>query len=197
MLPHSSLAESSCTHRHPLTHNVSLLLPSKCPSGPPTTEYPLCHYLNFLSVQFSCSSVSNSLQPHGLQHTCPPYPSPTPRVYSNSCLLSRWCHQSTSFSVVPFSHFQSFPALGSFPMSHFFASNGQNIGVSVSTSVLPMNIQDWFPLGWTGWICLQSKEFSKSSPIPQFKSISSSALSFLPSPTLTSIHDYWKNQSFD
>ena len=99
-----------------------------------------------------------------------------------------------SSSVVPFSScFQSFPASGSFPMSQFFTSSGQSIGVSASTSFLSMNIQDWFPLGWTGLIPLQSKDSQESSPTPQFQSINSSAFSFLYSPTLTSIHDYWKN----
>ena len=92
---------------------------------------------------------------------------------------------------------QSFPASGSFQMSQLFASGGQSIGVSASTSVLPMNIQDWFPLGWTGWISLQSKDSQESSPTPQFKSIDSLALSFLYSPTVTSIHDHWKNHSLD
>ena len=100
------------------------------------------------SVQFSCSVMSDSFQPHGLQHARPPCPSSTPRVYSNSCPLSQWCHPTISSSVVPFSsRLQSFPALGSFPMSQLFAWGGQSIGVSASTSVLPMNIQDWFPLG--------------------------------------------------
>ena len=110
------------------------------------------------SVQFSRSVVSNSLQPHRLQHARLPCPSPTPGVYSNSCPLSQWCHPTLSSSVDPFfSHLQSFPASGSFPMSQLFASGGENIWVSASKSVLPMNIQDWFPLGWTGWISLQSK----------------------------------------
>ena len=114
------------------------------------------------SVQFSCSVMSDSLRPHGLQHARPPCPSPTPRVYSNSCPLSQWCHPTISSSVIPFSsHLQSCPASGSFPMSQFFASGGQSIGVSASTSVLPMNIQDWCPLGWTGWISLQSKGLSR------------------------------------
>ena len=104
------------------------------------------------SVQFSCSVMSDSLWSHGLQHARPPCPSPAPGVYSNSCPLSRWCHATTSSSVVPFSsRLQSFPASGSFPVSQFFTSGGQSIGVSVSASFLPMNIQDWFPLGWTGW----------------------------------------------
>ena len=97
--------------------------------------------------QFSCSVVSYSLWPHGLQHTRPPCPSPTLGACSNSCPLSRWCHPTISSSVVPLSRLQSFPASGSFQMSQFFASSGQSIGVSSSTSVIPMNIQDWFPLG--------------------------------------------------
>ena len=106
-----------------------------------------------LSVRFSRSVISDSLQPHGLQHTRPPGPSPTPRACSNSCPSSQWCHPTISSSVVPFSScLQSFPASGSFQMTQFFASGGQSIGVSASASVLPMNIQDWFPLGWTGWI---------------------------------------------
>ena len=114
------------------------------------------------SVQFSCSVVSESLWPHGLQHARPPCPSPTPRVYSNSCPSSRWCHITISSSVVPFSScLQPFPASGSFAMSQFFTSGGQSIAVSVSASVLPMNIQDWFPLGWIGWISLQSKGLSR------------------------------------
>ena len=149
-------------------------------------------------VQFSCSVMSDSLQPHGLQHARPPCPSPTPGVYSNSCPLSQWCHPTISSSVIPFSScLQFFPASGSFQMSQLSASGGQSIGVSASKSVLPMNIQDWFPLGLTGWISLQSKGLSESSPTPQFKSINSLVLSFLYSPTLTSIHDYWRNHSFN
>ena len=114
------------------------------------------------SVQFSHSVVSNSLQPHGLQHARPPCPSLTPEAYSNSSPSSQWCHPTISSSVVPFpSCLQSIPASGSFQMSLFFASGGQSIGVSASTSVLPMNIQDWFPLRWTGWISLQSKGLSR------------------------------------
>ena len=105
--------------------------------------------------------MSDSLWTHGLQHARPPCPSPTPRVYSNSCPLSQWCHTTISSSVIPFSSsLQSFPASGSF-QSQFFTSGGQSIGVSTSTSVLSMNIQDWFPLGWTGWISLQSKGLSR------------------------------------
>ena len=114
-----------------------------------------CH-----SVQFNRSVVSDSLWPHGLQHTRHPCPSPTPRVYSHSSPLSQWCHPTISSSVAPFSsHLQSFPASGSFPRSQFFASGGQSIGVSAS--VPPVNTQDWFPLGWTGWISLQSKGLSR------------------------------------
>ena len=112
-------------------------------------------------VQFSHSVMSNSLRPHGLQHTRPPCPSPTPRVYSNSCPLSRWCYPTIS-TIVPFSScLQSFPASGSFPRSQFLASDGKSIGVSASTSVLPMNIQDWFPFGWTGWISVLSRGLSR------------------------------------
>ena len=114
--------------------------------------------------QFSRSVVSNSSWPHGPQHTRPPYPSPTPGVYSNSSPLSRWCHPTISSSVVPFSCPQSFPASGSFPMSQLFASGVQSIGVSASTSVLPVNTQDCSPLGWTGWISLQSKGLSRVFP---------------------------------
>ena len=106
--------------------------------------------------------MSYSLQPHEPQYTRPSCPSPALRVYSNSCPLSRWCHPTISSSVVPFSScLQSFPASGSFPMSQLFVSGGQSIGVLASTSVLPMNIQYRFPLGWTGWISLQSKGFSR------------------------------------
>ena len=151
-----------------------------------------------ISIQFSPSVVSSSLQPHEAQHTRPPCPSPAPGVYPNSCPLSRWCHLTISSSVVPFSScLQSFPTSGSFQMSQHFTSGGQNIGVSASTSVLPMNTQDWFPLGWTGWISLQSKGLLRVFSTPQFKSINSSAFSFLYSPTLTSVHDYWKNHSLD
>ena len=112
--------------------------------------------------QFSGSVVSDSLRPHGLQHARPPCPSPTPKAYSNSCPLSQWCHPTISSSVIPFfSHLQSFPASGSFPMSQFLASGCQSIGVSALASVLPMNIQDWFLLGLTGLISLLSKWLSR------------------------------------
>ena len=113
-------------------------------------------------AQFICSAVSDSLRLHGLQHARLPCPLPTPRAYSNSCPLSWWCHSTISSSVVPFSFCpQSFPGSGSFQMSQFFVTGGQNIRVSASASVLPMNIQDWFPLGWTGWISLLSKGLSR------------------------------------
>ena len=114
------------------------------------------------SVHFSRSVVSDSLWTHEPQHARPPCPSPTPRVHPNPCPLSRWCHLTISSSVIPFSScLQSFSTSGSFQMSQLFAWDDQNIGVSVSTSVLPVNTQDWFPLGWTGWISLQSKGLSR------------------------------------
>ena len=118
--------------------------------------------VNFSSVQFSCSVVSNSLWPHESQHVRPPCLSPTPGVYSNSCPSSQWCHPAISSFVFPFSSCpQSLPASGSFPMSQLFTSGGQSIGVSASASVLPKNTQDWCPLGRTGWISLQSKGLSR------------------------------------
>ena len=117
---------------------------------------------NKTTIQFSQSLMSNSLQPHEPQHARPFCPSPTPRVHSNSCLSSQWCHPTISFSVIPFSScHQPFSASEYFQMSQLFASGGQNIGVSASTSVLPMNTQDWSPLGWTCWTSLQSKGLSK------------------------------------
>ena len=114
------------------------------------------------SVQFSHSALSDSMRLHEPQHARPPCPSPTPRVYPNSCPLSRWCHPTVSSSVVPFSSCpQSFPASGSFQMSQLFTSGGHSIGFSASTSVLPMNTQDSSPLRWTGWISLQSKGLSR------------------------------------
>ena len=140
-------------------------------------------------VQFSCSVMSDSLWPLGLQHARLPCLSPTPGAYSNSCPSSWWCHPAISSSVVCFSScLQSCPASGSFSVSQLFASGGQSIGVSASISVFPMNTQEWFPSGWTGGISLQSKGFSKV-----FFNIL--VLSFLYSSTLTSIHDYWKNHT--
>ena len=117
---------------------------------------------SFSSVQFGRSIMSNSLRPHELQHNRPPCPSPTPGVNPNPCPLSQWCHPSISSSVIPFSSCpQSSPASGSFHVSQLFSSGGQSVGVSASTSVPPMNTQDWSPLGWTGWISLQSKVLSR------------------------------------
>ena len=120
----------------------------------------------FTSLIFQVNSVqsqfsSDSLRPHGLQAARLPCPSPTPRACSNSTLSSGWCHPTISSSVVPFSCHQSFPASGSFPRSQFFASGGQSIGALASASVISMNIQDWFPLGWTGWTSLKSKGLSR------------------------------------
>ena len=116
----------------------------------------------FLSVQFSCTVMSDSLRPHGLQHTRPSCPSPTLGIYSNSCPLSQWCHPTISSSVIPFSSsLQSFPESESFQMSQFFTSGGQSTWVSALASFLPKNTQDWSPLEWTGWISLQSKGLSR------------------------------------
>ena len=123
---------------------------------------------------------------------------PTPRVHSNSRPLSLWCHPAISFSVVPFSSCsQSLPGSESFPMSQLSTRIGQSTGASALASFLPKNIEDWSPSEWTGWNSLQSKGLSKSSPTSQFKRISSLVLSFLDSPTLTFIHDHWKNHSLD
>ena len=128
---------------------------------------PGCHadcgrWINYITQFSSVAQSCLTLWPHGLQHARLPCPSPTPRVYSNSCPLSLWCQPTVSSSVVPFSsHLQSFLASGSFQISQFFASRGQSIRVSASTWVLPMNTQDWSPLGWTGWISLQPKGLSR------------------------------------
>ena len=145
-------------------------------------------------LSFSRSVVSDSLQPHELQYTRLPCP-PSPRVYSDSHPLSWWCHPTISSSVTSFSSCpQSFPASESFPMSQFFILGGQIIGTS--SLVLPMNIQDWLPLGLVGSPCCP-RDSQESSLAPQFESINSSAFSFLYGPTLTSVHYYWKNHSFD
>ena len=129
-------------------------LSSSCPLM--FSSHSFSHEIDFRSVQFSRSVMFDSLWPRGLQHSRLPRPSPAPGVHSNSRPSSRWCHPAISSSVIPFSsRLQSFPSSGSFPMSQFFTSGGQSIGVSASASVLPMNIQDWFPLGWAGWISLQ------------------------------------------
>ena len=150
------------------------------------------------SVQFSHSAVSESLWPRESQHARPPCPSPAPGVHPDSCASSRRCHPAISFSIVPFSSCpQSFPASGSFPMSQPYAWGGQSIGVSASASVLPMNTQDWSPLGCTGWIYLQSKGLARVFSNTTVQKHHSLVLSFLHSPTLTSIHDQWKNHSLD
>ena len=171
---HSSLANSGTRWRLQKTLCLScpvffkyLNLSAKS-SGPPLPSdflaaALLVDFTSFSTVQFSSAAQSYpTLQPHGLQHTRPPCASPAPGVYSNSCPLSQWCHPTISSSVICFSsHLQSFPASGSFPMTQFFISGSQSIGISASASVLPMNIQDWFPLGWTGWISLLSKGLSR------------------------------------
>ena len=152
----------------------------------------------FSSVQFSLSVMSDSLRPLESQHARPPCPSPSRRVHSNSRPLSQWCHPAISSSVIPFSSCrQSLPASGSFLMSQLFEWGVQSTGVSALALFLPKNTQGWSPLEWTGWISLQSKGLWRVFPTPQFKSINSSALSFLHSPTLTSIHDHRKNHSLD
>ena len=145
------------------------------------------------SVHFSSSAMSDSLWPHGLQHARPPCLSPNPGVHSNSCPLSRWCHPIISSSVMPFSsHLQSFPASRSFQMSQFFAAGGQSIGVSASASVLTKNIQDWFPLGLTGLISLQSKRLSRvfSNTTVQKYQFLAPPLSFFYSVTFGSLRKY-------
>ena len=144
----------------------------------------------FHSVQFSRSVMSNSLRPHESQHARPPCPSPSPGVHSNSRPLSQWCHPAISSSVVPFSCPQSLPALGSFPMSQLFAWGGQSIRVPASPSIL----HDWYPLGWTGWISLQSKCLSRdfSNTTVQKHQFFSTQLSLW-----SNSHGYWKNHSFD
>jgi len=147
------------------------------------------------SVQISFSVVFDSLQPHESQHARLPCPSPTLGVHSDSRSSSRWCHPAISSSVVPFSScLHSLPASGSFPISQLFAWGGQSIGVSALASVLPMNTQDRSPLEWTGWISLQSKGLSRvffsNTTVQKHQFF---VLSFLHSPTLTSIHDHWKN----
>ena len=145
------------------------------------------------SFQISRSVVSDSLQPHEPQQARPHCPSPTPGVYPNSCPLSWWCHPTISYSAVHFSSCpQSSPASRSFQMSQLFSSGGQSIGASASASVLPMNIQDWFPLGWTGLILLLSKGLSEV-----FSSITKWKHQFFSAQPLISIQDYWKNHSFD
>ena len=160
-------------------------------------------WLVFHSVQFSHSVVSNSLWPHGLQHSRLPCPSPTPKAYSNSCPLSWWCHPIISSSVIPFSSLQSFSASGSFPVSQFFTSSGQSIGASASTSVLPMNTQDWSPLGWTGWISFRMDWLDLLAVQGTLKSLlqhHSSKASILWHSAFFRVQlspDHWKNHSLD
>ena len=151
-----------------------------------------------IMYQFSNSIVSNSLQPRELQHATLPCLSPRPGACSNSCPLSWWCHPTISSSVVPFSsRLQSFPATGIFPKCQFFASGGQSIGASASASVFPMNIQDWFPLGLTDLIFLQSKGLSRVFCNTIVQKHQFFSFSFLYCPTFTFIHDYWENHSTD
>ena len=149
--------------------------------------------IQFSSFAQSCPTLCNPMNCSIIRPLCP---SPTPGVCPNSCPLSRCCHLYISSSVVPFSCLQSFPASGSFQMSQLFTSGDQSAGVSASTLVLSMDTQDWSPLGWTGWISLQSKGLSRvfsNTTVQKHQFL----LSFLYSPTLTSIHDYWKNHSLD
>ena len=150
----------------------------------------------YLSDQISHSVVTDSLWPHESQHARPPCPSPTPGVHSDSRPSSRWCHPAISWCVVPFSSCpQSLPASDSFPMSQLFAWGGQSTGVSALASLLPKNTQGWSPSEWTGWIPLQSKGLSKvfsNTPVQRHQFIDAHH-----SPTLTSIHDHWKNHSLD
>ena len=153
----------------------------------------ICYRLD----QISRSVMSDSLRSHESQHARPPCPTPTPGVHWDSRPSSQWCHPAISSSVVPFSScLQSLPASVSFPMSQLFTWGGQSTGVSALASVLPKKSQGWSPSEWTGRMSLQSKGRSRE-PTPQFKSINSSVLSLLHSPTLTSIHDHRKNHSLD
>ena len=152
----------------------------------------------FSSVQFSRSVMSNSLRPREPLHARPPCPSPAPRVHPNPCPLSRWCHPTISSSAVPFSScLQSFPASGSFQMSQLFTSGGQSAGASAPASVLSMNIQDWFPLGWPCWISLQSKGTLKSLLQHHSSKVSILRCSAFFFVQLTSVHDHGKNHSLD
>ena len=154
--------------------------------------------VQFSSVQFSHWVMSDSLRPRESQHVRPPCPSPNPGVHSDSCPSSQWCHPAISSSVIPFSSCpQSLPASESFPMSQLFTSGGQSTGVSALASFLPKNTQGWSPLEWTVWISLQSKGLSRVFSNTTVQKHQFFALSFLHSPTFTSIHDYWKNHSLD
>ena len=192
-MSHVATAHFTKMGNHPITF---------CPGVKPEIFGEKCWWLQFLLPLSWVSGCSVShVQLFVTQWTEAHQDSlsfPSPRACSNSCSSSQWCHPTISSSVVPFSsHLQSFPASGSSPMSQFFASGGQSIGVSAPASVLLMNIQGQFPLGLIGLISLLSRDSQVSSPAPQFKSISSSTLSLLYGPTLTSVHGYWKNHSFD
>ena len=150
----------------------------------------VCIYINMFSSGQSCPTLCDPVN----QHARPPCPLQIPGAYSNTCPLSRWCNPAISSSVICFSScLQFFWASGSFTVSQFFTSGGQSNRVAASALVLPMNIQVWFPLGWTGWISLQSRDSQEPFPTPQFKSITSSVLSFLYSPNFTSIYDTGKS----
>ena len=169
-----------------------------CPSNRFPTSAILSEFA-FSSVQFSSvPQLCPTLQPHESQHARPPCPSPTPRVHSNACPSSQRCHPAISSSVVPFSSCpQSLTVSESFPMSQLLAWGGQSIGVSASASFLPKNTQDWSPLEWLVGSPCSPRDSQESSPAQQFKRINSSVLNLLHSPTLTSIHDHWKNHSLD
>ena len=189
LIPATELLWGSHTHVTPATHWVIWIT-----RKPSHRLYPKHHVLKWLIHLFSCSVASHFLWPHGLHHARPPCPSPSPGVCSNSCPSSRQCHPTILSSVVPFSSWLlSFPESGSFPISWLLASGGQSIGASASESILPMNIQSWFPLGLTGLISLQFKGFSKSL-IQRHQFFGAQPFYC---PALTSIHDYWKNHSFN
>ena len=154
-----------------------------------------CIFLSMLLLSWSV--LFDFLWPHEPQHARLLCPSLSPRVYSNSCRLSRLCLPTILSSVAPFSYPQSFPGSGSFPVSQLFTAGSQSIGASASASVLPVNIQSWFPWRLTGWSSCSPRDSQESSPKPWFENINCLALSLLYAPTLTSIHDNWKNHSFD
>ena len=184
----ADVCESTGVIRTPELQVVAWSCPRDCSSHCPWCLSTVI-LLAISSVQFSSSVVPDSLRPHEPQHARPPCPSPTPRVHPNPCPLSRWCHPAISSSIVPFSSCpQSLPGSGSFQMSQLFTWDGQSIGFSASTSVLPMNTQDWSPLGWTGWTSLQSKGLSRvfSKTTVQKHQF----FGFLYSPILTTIHDH-------
>ena len=179
----------------PRLRRLSFEYPGSAGAGP-RHLYMHMLYIYFFPISSFQSAVFDSLWPHGLQHARPPYASSTPEVYSNLCPLSCWCHPTISSSVITFSSYlQSFQASEYFQMSQYFTSGGQRVGVSASASVLPMNTQDWSPLGWTSWISLQSKGLSRVFSKTTVQNHQFFGLSFLYSPTLTSIHDYWKTMA--